>query len=159
MRGDDDAVTTVRSLLTPVCREMFVCGAVPGALLMKFSVNLFLITVVTGLAEAFHFAERHGLDQRLFRDVLDAGPMASAVWRGKALKLLERDFPVQAAAADVLKNNRLIAEAARKADLTSPLLDVCHALYDETVQRGHGGEDMVAVLRALEARTAGAPRR
>ncbi|KJK38171.1 2-hydroxy-3-oxopropionate reductase [Streptomyces variegatus] len=159
LAGDGDAVATVRSLLTPVCRETFVCGAVPGALLLKFSVNLFLITVVTGLAEAFHFAERHGLDQRLFRDVLDAGPMASGVSRGKAPKLLERDFSVQAAAADVLKNNRLIAEAARKADLASPLLDVCHALYEETVQRGHGGEDMVAVLRALEARTAGAPRR
>jgi 3-hydroxyisobutyrate dehydrogenase len=137
-----------------MCRETFACGAVPGALLLKFSVNLFLITLVTGLAEAFHFAERHGLDRRLLRDVLDAGPMASAVSRGKAPKLLERDFSVQAAAADVLKNNRLIAEAARTADLTSPLLDVCHALFAETVQQGHGGEDMVAVLRALEARTA-----
>ncbi|MFF7380951.1 NAD(P)-dependent oxidoreductase [Streptomyces massasporeus] len=157
LAGDDDAVAAVRPLLAPLCRETFGCGAVPGALLLKFSVNLFLIAVVTGLAEAFHFAERHGLDQRLFRDVLDAGPMASAVSRGKAPKLLERDFSVQAAAADVLKNNRLIAEAARRADLASPLLDVCHALYDETVRRGHGGEDMVAVLHALEARTAGAP--
>ncbi|MFD9938891.1 NAD(P)-dependent oxidoreductase [Streptomyces massasporeus] len=157
LAGDDDAVAAVRPLLAPLCRETFGCGAVPGALLLKFSVNLFLIAVVTGLAEAFHFAERHGLDQRLFRDVLDAGPMASAVSRGKTPKLLERDFSVQAAAADVLKNNRLIAEAARKADLASPLLDVCHALYDETVRRGHGGEDMVAVLHALEARTTGAP--
>ncbi|MEU9631751.1 NAD(P)-dependent oxidoreductase [Streptomyces luteogriseus] len=157
LAGDDDALAIVRPLLAPLCRETFGCGAVPGALLLKFSVNLFLIAVVTGLAEAFHFAERHGLDQRLFRDVLDAGPMASAVSRVKAPKLLERDFSVQAAAADVLKNNRLIAEAARKADLASPLLDVCHALYDETVRRGHGGEDMVAVLHALEARTAGTP--
>ncbi|MFI6808771.1 NAD(P)-dependent oxidoreductase [Streptomyces luteogriseus] len=157
LAGDDDAMATVRPLLAPLCRETFGCGAVPGALLLKFSVNLFLIAVVTGLAEAFHFAERHGLDQRLFRDVLDAGPMASAVSRVKTPKLLERDFSVQAAAADVLKNNRLIAEAARKADLASPLLDVCHALYDETVRRGHGGEDMVAVLHALEARTAGTP--
>jgi 3-hydroxyisobutyrate dehydrogenase len=153
LAGDDDAVEAVRPLLAPLCRETFGCGPVPGALLMKFSVNLFLITLVTGLTEAFHFADRHGLDPRLLRDVLDAGPMASAVSRMKAPKLLARDFAVQAAAADVLKNNRLIAEAARKAGLASPLLDVCHALYGETVARGHGGEDMVAVLRALEART------
>ncbi|GAA2254084.1 NAD(P)-dependent oxidoreductase [Streptomyces indiaensis] len=154
LAGDEEAVAAVRTLCAPMCRETFACGAVPGALLMKFSVNLFLITLVTGLAEAFHFAERHGLDQRLLRDVLDAGPMASAVSRGKAPKLLERDFSVQAAAVDVLKNNRLIAEAARGAGLTSPLLDVCHALYDETVQQGHGERDMVAVLHALETRTA-----
>jgi len=155
LAGDDDAVGAVRPLLAPMCRETFGCGSVPGALLMKFSVNLFLITLVTGLTEAFHFADRQGLDRRLLRDVLDAGPMASAVSRMKAPKLLDRDFSVQAAAADVLKNNRLIAEAARKAGLASPLLDVCHALFGEAVAQGHGGEDMVAVLRALEARSDG----
>ncbi|MGW8698127.1 NAD(P)-dependent oxidoreductase [Streptomyces eurythermus] len=154
LAGEEDAVAAVRPLLAPMCRETFGCGAVPGALLMKLSVNLFLITQVTGLAEAFHFAERQGLDRRLFLEVLDAGPMASAVSRMKAPKLRERDFSVQAAALDVLKNNRLIAEAARCARLASPLLDVCHALFRETVARGHGGEDMVAVLRAIEARTA-----
>lgn len=153
--GDEDAVAVVRPLLAAMCRETFDCGAVPGALLMKFSVNLFLITLVTGLAEAFHFADRHGLDQRLLRDVLDAGPMASAVSRVKGPKLLARDFSVQAAATNVLENNRLIAEAARKADLASPLLDACHALYGEAVELGHGGEDMVAVLHALETRTDG----
>ncbi|MEU9354244.1 NAD(P)-dependent oxidoreductase [Streptomyces griseoloalbus] len=155
LAGDATAVTAVRPLLAPLCRETFDCGPVPNALLMKLSVNLFLITQVTGLTEAFHFAERHGLDPGRFLDVLDAGPMASAVSRMKAPKLLARDFAVQAAAADVLKNNRLIAEAARQAGLASPLLDVCHALFDETVAHGHGGEDMVAVLRALEARTDG----
>ena len=156
LAGDDDAVAAVGPLLAPMCHETFGCGQVPGALLMKFSVNLFLITLVTGLSEAFHFAERHGLDQRLLQDVLDAGPLASAVSRVKAPKLLARDFTVQAAAADVLKNSRLIAEAARKADLASPLLDICHTLFGETVEQGHGGEDMVAVLHALEARTDGA---
>ncbi|MFI9245925.1 NAD(P)-dependent oxidoreductase [Streptomyces sp. NPDC053086] len=157
LAGEEAAVATVRPLLAPMCRETFLCGPAPGALLMKLSVNLFLITQVTGLAEAFHFAERQGLDRRLFLDVLDAGPMASGVSRMKAPKLRERDFAVQAAALDVLKNNRLIAEAARKARLASPLLDVCHTLFEETVAQGYGGEDMVAVLRAIETRTSEAP--
>jgi len=157
LAGEEGAVAAVRPLLAPMCRETFVCGPAPRASLMKLSVNLFLITLVTGLAEAFHFAERQGLDRRLFLDVLDAGPMASGVSRMKSPKLCERDFAVQAAALDVLKNNRLIAEAARTAGLASPLLDVCHSLFEETVARGHGGEDMIAVLRAIEARTAEAP--
>ncbi|MFE8946102.1 NAD(P)-dependent oxidoreductase [Streptomyces sp. NPDC007856] len=156
LAGEADAVDAVRPLLAPMCRETFVCGPAPSALLMKLSVNLFLITQVTGLTEAFHFAERQGLDRRLFLDVLDAGPMASGVSRMKAPKLFDRDFAVQAAALDVLKNNRLIAEAARKAHLASPLLDLCHTLFEETVAQGYGGEDMVAVLRAIETRTAGA---
>jgi 3-hydroxyisobutyrate dehydrogenase len=153
LAGEDAPVAEVRPLLAPLCHQTFACGSVPGALLMKLAVNIFLITQVTGLAEAFHFADRHSLDRRRFLDVLDAGPMASLVSRTKAAKLLARDFEVQAAILDVLENNRLIAEQARSSGLASPLLDVCHALYGETAALGHGDADMTAVLYAIEART------
>ena len=153
LAGDPAAVEVVRPLVAPMCREAVDCGPVPNALLMKLAVNLYLITMVTGLAEAAHFAERHDLDLHRFVSILDAGPMASNVSRGKAAKLLAADFSVQAASLDVLKNNRLVAEAARRGRVVSPLLDVSHALFAETVALGHGGEDMVAVLHAIEART------
>ena len=126
LAGDRAGVDRVRPLLAPMCRDTVDCGPVPNGLLMKLAVNLYLITMVTGLAEAAHFAERHGLDQERFVAILDAGPMASLVSRGKAAKLLARDFSVQAASLDVLKNNRLVAEAARRGRIASPLLDVCH---------------------------------
>ncbi|ATB33161.1 NAD(P)-dependent oxidoreductase [Melittangium boletus] len=153
LAGESAALEEVRPLLQPMCHETILCGPVPSALLMKLSVNLFLITMVTGLAEAAHFAGQHGLDMQQFLAVLDAGPMASSVSRVKALKLVARDFAVQASSTDVLKNNRLIAEAARESHVASPLLDVCHSLYGETVALGHGQADMVAVVRAIEART------
>ncbi|GAA3919818.1 2-hydroxy-3-oxopropionate reductase [Amorphoplanes auranticolor] len=153
--GDPAAVKEVRPLLAPMCREVVECGPVPQALLMKLSVNLFLISMVTGLAEATHFAQRHGLDLERLRGVLDAGPMASAVSRVKVDKLVSRDFSVQASIRDVLMNNRLIAEAARAAGIASPLLDACHQLFGEALTLGHGAEDMAAVVRAIEARTDG----
>lgn len=154
LAGDRDALDHVRPLLTPMCREIVVCGSVPNALLMKLAVNIFLITLVTGLAEAMHFADRHSLDLRRFADVLDAGPMASAVSRGKLEKLLKGDFTVQAAISNVVENNRLIAESARAAGIASPLLDVCYELYRETSARGLGGSDMIAVIDAIAARGA-----
>lgn len=78
--------------------------------------------------------------------------MASPVSRIKLAKLAAGDFSAQAAITDVLKNNRLIAEAARQAELASPLLDVCHSLYDETQDLGLGTADMAAVIRAIAAR-------
>ncbi len=153
LAGDPDVVEEVRPLLRPMCRETVVCGAVPNALLMKLAVNIFLITTVTGLAEAAHFAARQGLDMGLFKAVVDAGQMASGISRIKSGKLVERDFSVQAAISDALKNNRLVADAARHAGIASPLLDACHALYAETESLGFGHEDMAAVIRALEART------
>jgi 3-hydroxyisobutyrate dehydrogenase len=153
LAGDADAIAHVRPLLPPMCRETMICGPVPTALLMKLSVNLFLISLVTGLAEAVHFADRHGLNLNQFVAVLNAGPMASDVSRVKAPKLVGRDFAVQARISDVLKNNRLVAEAAREAGIASPLLDVCHELYGETLALGFGDADMAAVLKAIEARS------
>lgn len=151
--GDAEDRAFVRSLLQPMCARVFDCGVVPSALLMKLAVNLFLITMVTGLVEAFHFAEVQQIDRGLLAAILAAGPMSSAVSRVKADKLVAGDYAVQASITDVLKNNQLIAEAARRAELASPLLDVCHALFRETLELGHGAEDMAAVLRALQART------
>lgn len=153
LAGQKAIVDKVRPLLAPMCHETFVCGEVPTALLMKLSVNLFLITMVTGLCEASHFAREHELDMEQFRAILDAGPMSSGVSKMKLTKLVARDFAVQASISDVLKNNQLVAEAARKARIASPLLDICHTLYGETAALGRGSEDMVAVVRAIEART------
>jgi 3-hydroxyisobutyrate dehydrogenase len=93
------------------------------------------------------------LDLKQLVAVLNAGPMASDVSRVKAPKLVGRDFAVQAAISNVLENNRLIAEVAREVGIASPLLDVCHALYTETLALGLGEADMVAVLKAIEARS------
>jgi 3-hydroxyisobutyrate dehydrogenase len=153
LAGDPDAVAAVRPLLRPMCRQTVDCGAVPGALLMKLAVNVFLIAMVTGLAEAVHFAQRHGLDLDRLVAVLDAGPMASEVSCVKAAKLAAGDLVVQAAVANVAENCRLITRAARDAHIASPLLDVCDALFRETAALGHGGSDMVAVVRAIEERT------
>ena len=147
--GDEDAVARVTPLLRPMCRSVVPCGAVPGALLMKLAVNTFLISMVTGLAEAFHFAERHDLDLATLQAVLDAGPMASVVSRGKSQKLVTSDFSVQASIGDVLYNSRLIVDAALRAGIRSPLLDVCAALYATAARDGHAGEDMVAVISSL----------
>jgi 3-hydroxyisobutyrate dehydrogenase len=154
LAGEPRAVEWVRPLLAPMCRQSVFCGPVPNALRMKLAINVFLIAMVTGLAEAMHFAQGYELDLEHFVSVLDHGPMASEVSRLKVAKLVAQDFGVQAGVANVLENSRLITEAARNAGIASPLLDVCHALYAETHSLGLDGDDMVAVVRAIEKRTA-----
>lgn len=152
--GGDAAVDDVLPLLAPLCATTVRCGEVPNATRMKLAVNLFLIAQVTALAEAFHFAESNGLDLDAFRSVLDSGPMASAVSRLKLDKLVQGDFEVQASVRDVHYNSRLVADAARQAGASSPVIDACRDLFAEAEELGHGPADMVAVLRAIEARSA-----
>lgn len=153
LAGNTPAVDEVALLLKPMCKQAIVCGAVPSALLMKLSVNLFLITMVTGLCESFHFAERNGLDLEKFGEILDAGPMASAVSKMKLAKLIGQDFSVQASIVDVQKNSRLIVEAARSAAIATRVMDDCNDLFSEALEGGLGQLDMVGVLKAMEVRT------
>ena len=162
--GADEAVDQVEPLLSHLCRAVLRCGPVPQGLGTKLAVNLYLCTMVAGLAEAHHLATAMGLDLAAFREALDLGPMASAVSTLKLAKLAERDFEAQAAVRDVHTNTRLVAEAARAAGAASPLLDVTRELFRETEESGAGALDMAAVVTALEARdgigpTAGASRR
>lgn len=154
LAGEPDAVARVQPLLAPMCKQTVVCGAVPAGLSMKLAVNLYLLTTMAGLAESFHFAAQHGLDLAQFAAIINAGQMASDLSRVKLPKLVAGDFSVHAAIADVFKNNRFVSQAAREAGIASPLLDVCHELYGETLALGHGAEDMAAVVRAIESRTA-----
>jgi 3-hydroxyisobutyrate dehydrogenase len=154
LAGDEKDVARVTPLLKPIARETFYCGAVPNALLMKLAVNIFLITTVTGLAEAANFAQQQGLNTQVFRRIVDAGQMASSISRVKSEKIVREDFTPQAACADVLTNNDLIAESARAAHIPVPLLDNCRALFRETVELGHGSLDMAAVLLALRRESA-----
>ncbi len=152
LAGDPEAVAEVSALLAPICHVRIECGAVPGGLLTKLAVNIYLITMVTGLMESVHFAKRQGLDIATVAAVLDAGPMASPISRLKLAKLAAGDYSAQAAIADVLKNSRLVAESAREAGIAAPLLEESYALYAEALDLGEGASDMIAVLRAIEAR-------
>jgi 3-hydroxyisobutyrate dehydrogenase len=155
--GDDEDVAEVSELIKPMCAQVVGCGAVPNALGTKLAANLFLITMITGLAEAYHFAVANGLDLEAFRTVLDGGQMASEVSRIKLAKLLAGDFEVQASIADVYYNSRLVADQARRAGIAAPLLDVCRSLFGEAVEMGLGRDDMAAVVAAIEALDQGRP--
>jgi 3-hydroxyisobutyrate dehydrogenase len=121
---------------------------------MKLAVNHFLITMVTGLAEATHFARCNALDLELFRDVIGNGPMASKVSAAKLDKIVADDLSAQSSLGDVLMNTELISDAARRARVAAPLLDTCLHLYREAEGLGLGHPDMIAVLGSFESLTA-----
>jgi 3-hydroxyisobutyrate dehydrogenase len=154
LAGADDAVLErTRTVIAPMVRHAVVCGAVPAALTTKLAVNSFMITMLTGLAEAVHLADRHGLDRRILADVLLGGTLASPLLATKLAKLVSRDDAPQAAITDVAKNTGLITAAAAATGTAAPLTAVCDELFGEAVDLGHGGADLIAVIRALEVRS------
>jgi 3-hydroxyisobutyrate dehydrogenase len=149
LAGPAEVVAQVEPLLKAMCRSVFGCGEVPRALTTKLAVNVFLIDMVTGLAEATRFAEGNGVDLDVLRAVLDSGPMSSDVSRLKIAKLVADDYAPQATIRDVGYNSRLILDQARRTGTELPLLADCEQLLAAAEELGHGRADMVAVLLAL----------
>lgn len=136
-------------LLAPLTARTFRCGPPPAAMTMKLAVNSFLIAMVMSLAETWSFARRLQVDLPLLRDILDAGPMASAVSRGKLAKLVESDMTAQASIADVLMNAGLVAGLADAIGFPLPLGRVSQDMLRCTVEAGFGSEDMIAVEKVV----------
>jgi 3-hydroxyisobutyrate dehydrogenase len=148
LAGDGD-LDPVERLLSMTSRSVVRCGAVPTATATKLSVNAFLVSLVTSLAESVHLAERSGVDLAVLHQVLDAGPMASTVSRMRLAAMLERDYTPQTAIDDVARNCRLVLELAEAAGTTAPMARLSHELYTRSSELGFGTADMAAVVEAL----------
>lgn len=148
LAGDGD-LDPIERLLAPTSSAVVRCGAVPAATATKLSVNAFLVSLVTALAESVHLAERSGVDLDVLRRVLDSGPMASAVSRMRLAAMLERDYTPQTAIDDVARNCGLVLELADGAGTSAPMAEQSRALYARSSDLGFGGDDMAAVVEAL----------
>ena len=156
LAGPADRIDLVEPVLALTCSRIFRCGDVPAALTTKLAVNVYLIALVTGLAEAVNFADENGVDRATLRAVLDSGQMASPVSRVKLGKLADGDLSPQASIRDVHYNSRLILEQARTSGTAMPLLTECDELLRAAGDLGLDGADMIAVIEAL--RSPGRPR-
>ncbi|WP_374455846.1 NAD(P)-dependent oxidoreductase [Nocardioides sp.] len=148
LAGDGD-LDPVERLLAPTSSAVVRCGDVPAATATKLSVNAFLVSLVTSLAESVHLAERSGVDLDVLHRVLDSGPMASAVSRLRLAAMLERDYAPQTAIDDVARNCRLVLELAESAGAAAPMARQSHELYSRASTLGFGADDMAAVVEAL----------
>jgi len=151
LAGNEEAVGRVEALVASMCHTSVRCGAVPGALAMKFAVNIFLIASVTGLVEAANFAQAENLDMHVWAKVIKASQMSSDIARLKVDKLLADDLDAEAAIGNVFETTRLITEAARNDRIRTPLMDVSHALYQQASSIGLDAADMIAVIQAFKS--------
>lgn len=149
LAGSPADVDRVEPLLAPACARIVRCGAVPAAMTTKLVVNHFLITMVSTLTETYLLAQRAGVDVEIVRDILDAGPMASAVSRAKLAKLSAGDLTAHSRLDNVRWLTERITDIALRARVPTPSLDISRRLLAETEARGHGALDPIAVIDTL----------
>ncbi|KAF5659383.1 gamma hydroxybutyrate dehydrogenase [Fusarium circinatum] len=113
MAGDPEVAEQIRPVVKPITTAAIYCGPIGSGLKAKYSINLFLVSVTTGLAESLNLARAQGLDLEAFGQVLNSSPLASAYSKVKIAKILNGDWTPQAAVKDCYNSTELIKSAAQ----------------------------------------------
>lgn len=153
LAGEEEIVRRVEELIAPMTTAMIYCGPIGSGLKMKYTLNLFVTTMATGLAEAMNLVHAQSLPPEAFAQALEAGPMASTYSKHKIDKMISQDWSPQASVRDCYNSSQLIESAARAVDCQVPMLHTAAALYERALSDGLGDEDMIAVVRDLIARS------
>ncbi len=114
---------------------------------LKLVLNHWIVALTAATADTILLARALGVDPQTFLDTIAGGPLDAgyAQLKGEAMiagAFSPPSFPLSLAAKDV----RLVLEAARAGGLELALAPGALARFEAAEERGHGDEDMAAVI-------------
>ena len=132
-------------------------GPVGHGMSMKLVLNGLGAHMLTGLVSMLELGRRMGLDHRSMIDGIMAGAFSSPLYASKGARIVARDFRPDFTLALMLKDQRLVLEAADRAGLSLPSEQAIADVLASAVATGLGEEDLCGLIRWFEgdaARTA-----
>ena len=139
---------SVREQLQPLfaalsSRVMWVGEAGMGSRL-KLAANHWMVAAVAAVAETMQLCEAMGLDQELFIELLEGGPLGSPYIGEKLHEMQSGDYPAGFPVRLALKDLELVGEVTSASAAETPVLDVVRELFSRAAG-AHGDEDLAAV--------------
>ncbi|WP_037572879.1 NAD(P)-dependent oxidoreductase [Phaeacidiphilus oryzae] len=115
---------------------------------LKLVANTYVLSLVSGVAEALSLADGLGVDGRSFLEAMAGGPLDNPYLRTKAEAILSGDYTPSFSVSVAGKDARLIVEAGERAGVRMDLLSAAAQRFRRAELQGHGGEDMAATYFA-----------
>ncbi|MEF8839138.1 MAG: NAD(P)-dependent oxidoreductase [Haloarculaceae archaeon] len=158
LAGAEESVFEAVEPLLSVFGDVRHVGEVGDGSSTKLTANLLLGVLMEGFAEALAFAEAQGLDVEEVLDIVRGGVLGAPLYDYKAPLVRERDFEPQFPVDLLAKDLDLVLDAgggpAGEADAVPlPATAATREAVTATRGLGYGEEDMMAILKHLEAVT------
>lgn len=154
--GEAGVIEQAGPLFDIVCPRRIRLGAIGEASRAKLAINLVLQNNRAALAEGIVFAERLGLDGRVFLAAARQSAAYSRAMDSKGDKMLLRDFAPQSRIAQTLKDAELIIEEAGRRDLHLPVTSAQAELLRAAIALTGPDADSAAVIEAIGQQPAAA---
>ena len=138
-----------RPLFDAIAQKTFIGGEeAHAANVIKLAGNFLITSAIEGLAEAFAFGRKFGVDSHAFLEILTESLFAAPVYRTYGSMIAADKFePAGFKLPLGLKDNRLLLAAAEEATVPMPMASLIHDRFVAALARGLGESDWAAIAR------------
>ena len=155
--GSDEAFAQAKPIIEPMAKAVIHAGGAGAGQAAKICNNMILGATMVVTCEAFVLAQKLGLDPQVFFDI--SSQASGQSWSMTSYAPVpgvgpdtpaDHDYEGGFAAALMLKDLRLAAEAARQVGAYTPMGGEAEELYQRFVDRGGGNKDFSGIIKMID---------
>jgi len=155
--GSDAQFERARPFLDPMAKAVIHAGVLGAGQAAKICNNMILGATMAATCEAFVLAKKLGLDLQTFFDI--SSKASGQSWSMTSYAPVpgvgpdtpaDHDYEGGFAAALMLKDLKLAADAARSVGAYTPMGGEAEELYQRFVDRGGGNKDFSALIKMID---------
>jgi 3-hydroxyisobutyrate dehydrogenase len=150
--GPENTRSRVQPIFDVIGRHTFWLGRAGNGSRMKVVLNNWLAASTEALAETLSLSDALGLDPDEFVDVFADNPLASPYAVAKGRAMIAGDFAPGFPLRHAAKDTALALGAARELGLELPLTEALESRWRGAIARGHGEEDLAAIITEANRR-------
>jgi 3-hydroxyisobutyrate dehydrogenase len=157
--GTDEQFERAKPFLEPMAKAVIHAGALGAGQAAKICNNMILGATMVATCEAFVLAQKLGLDPQVFFDI--SSKASGQSWSMTTYSPLpgvgpetpaDHDYEGGFAAALMLKDLKLAADAAASVGAYTPMGAEAEELFQRFVDGGNGAKDFSGIIKMLEAK-------
>jgi 3-hydroxyisobutyrate dehydrogenase len=155
--GEDEDFDQARAILEPMAKAVIHAGQLGTGQAAKICNNMILGATMVATCEAFAMAKKLGLDLQTFFDI--SSKASGQSWSMTSYCPVpgvgpdtpaDHDYEGGFAAALMLKDLKLAADAARSVGAYTPMGGEAEELYQRFVDRGGGDKDFSGIIKMID---------
>ena len=147
--GDDATFATAQPVMAVFSRAVTLMGPVGSGQLTKMVNQICIAGVLQGLAEAFNFATKAGLDGELVKDVISKGAAGSWQMENRASTMVRDKFEFGFAVNWMRKDLKIALEEAGRNGARLPMTALVDQFYAQVQARDGGRWDTSSLIHLL----------
>jgi len=149
--GKQEALAHIEPLLQSFGTEIWKFPRAEDASHMKLLCNLFIAGAITTLCQALVFAEQASVSPQTLLEIISHSALNSSTYQAKGKSILEGNFAARFFTEHMLKDVRLMIEAASEKGVRLPTVEVAEKLLAAAVENGYAKEDYSSIIKILRA--------